>query len=115
MSNIYRSWLSLHLEEHAAEGRDVQLFDVNGQKLFPMYALSGSLSTDIAAYPILRGSGPRAPAFSGSFPRTDGETIDIGNGWIAMCVIFPYHQTAQEWIAKLQVAEDKLRAMKSGG
>ncbi len=115
MSNIDRAWLSMRLEEHAEEGRDVQLYSVQGQTLFPLWGASGALRTDAAVFPILRGAGERAQPFNGSFPTNDGETLDLGNGWIAMCVIFPFHHSPHEWIAKLQTAEEKLRAMKSGG
>jgi hypothetical protein len=102
------------LEEHAREGRDVQLYAINGQTVFPQFSLSSALRTDIAVFPILRGIGERAPKFEGSFPTKDGETVDIGNGWIVMCVLFRYDDTAAEWIKKLESGEEELRKMKSG-
>jgi len=109
LSNIDREWFQVHLEEMAEEGRDVQLYSVNGQTLFPLWSSSGGLLTDAAVFPILRGSGDRCPAFTGQFPMEDGETLELGNGWVATCVRLGYHLTAHEKIAKIQAAETKLR------
>jgi len=75
-------------------------------------AVTGGLMTDITVYPILRGEGEKAPPFEGSFPTEDGQSRDLGKGWLVMCVRFTYESTAHEKIAKLAIAEDKLRAMK---
>ena len=109
MSNYENTLLSTALRELAEEGRDVQLYDVNGQTLFPLWNSSGGLLTDAAVYPILRGKGDRCPAFTGQFPMEDGETLELGNGWVAMCVRLGYHLTALGKIAKIQAAETKLR------
>lgn len=109
MSNIDREWFNFHLEEMAEEGRDVQLYSVNGQKLFPLWSAGGGLSTDAAVFPILRGGGDRCPAFDGQFPMEDGQMLTLGNGWVAMCVRLGFHLTAHEKIAKIQAAEEKLR------
>ena len=113
MRNFDRTWFNNLLEEFAEEGRDVQLFGMFGQTIFPMYSVDGSLSSSAAVFPILRGSGDHAPKFEGSFPTEDGATRDLGNGWIVMCVHFPMRLTPHENIEKLQVAEEKLRRMRN--
>lgn len=115
MPNLEHAQFSDFLAEHSRAGRDVQLFDVYGQTMFPMCTPDGALRTDCAVYPILHGEGERVIEFKGSLPTKDGETLDLGNGWIVMCVLFHYDQTLMGKMTKLERAEDKLRAMKSGG
>lgn len=103
------------LEEHAREGRDVQLYSVWGQSVFPVFHATGGLMARATVYPILRGEGERAPKFEGPFPIEDGQTLDLGRGWIVMCVVFHYDQTLMGKMTKLERAEDKLRAMKKSG
>lgn len=113
MSRIDHQVFRDFLERYAEEERDVQLYDVFGHVLFPVWTPLG-LSTDVAVFPLIRGTGEKAPFYTGAFPVRDGETIDIGSGWIAMCVILRYGDTVGEKIAKLELAENKLRAMRSG-
>lgn len=115
MAHFDNAQFSEFLEQHSQEGRDVQLYNVHGQTLFPVFnAVTGGLMAIAAVYPILRGEGDRCPKFEGSFPTEDGATRDLGNGWIAMCVLFSYDQTLMGKMTKLERAEDKLRALKSG-
>lgn len=113
MPRLEHAQLHDFLEEHAREGRDVQLFAPAGQSIFPLYNVTtGGLMSDVAVFPILRGKGEKAPKFESSFPMEDGETRDLGDGWIVMCVRFSYDQTLMGKMTKLERAEDKLRAMK---
>lgn len=100
------------INEYAREGRDVQLYGVNGQYVFPRYSESGSLRSVSSIFPILRGSGARAPKFDGDFPTIDGTTIDLGDGWVVMCIDIAMHDGLQTIRAKLAAGEAKLRAMK---
>lgn len=103
------------LAEHSREGRDVQLYEAAGQVTFVMFdPPTGGIRSSVAVFPILRGEGERAPKFEGSFPTEDGEIADLGRGWIVMCVLFHDDQTLMGKMTKLERAEDKLRAMKSG-
>lgn len=116
MTHFERTQFADFLEHHAREGREVQLYEVHGQTLFPMLdPATGGLRACAAVFPILRGEGASAPKFEGAFPTEDGATLDLGRGWIVMCVVFGYEQTLMGKITKYERAEDKLRAMKSGG
>jgi hypothetical protein len=112
MSNIDKAWFDSHLSDLTAKDRDVHLYDVNGQTLFPLFRAGGSLTTHVACYLILRGTTERVPIYDGDFPSADREIVEIGNGWMLMCVVFQYHLTAQEKVAKLKEAEKKLLTMK---
>jgi len=112
MIRANQAWLSARLEEMADETRDVHLFKLHGQIIFPIYGVSGAVSTNAAVYLISRG---KDGYINAPFPAGDGEVQELGGGWITMCVRLPYHESAQEWVMKIQAAEEKLRAMKSGG
>jgi hypothetical protein len=102
------------LYEYAREGREVQLFNTHGQTMFPIWSGEGGLKSDCALFPILRGSGDRCPKFTADFPMKSGETKDLGNGWIVMCLTFGYHETVDELRVTLEEADKKLLAMKQG-
>ena len=100
------------LDEYGKEGRDVRLRDVFGQTMFSIYTPSGALRTDCAIYPLLRGKGDHPPKYEGTFPLTDGEILELGEGWAVMCVTFDFGDTAATLRGKLEAADKKLRALK---
>lgn len=104
--------VSAFLDERCTAGRDVQLFSMLGQCLFPLYSGEGSLRSVAAMYPILRGRGEKAPKYEDKFPTKDGELLDLGDGWLLMCVTVGIHDNFASTRMKLDAAEEKLRAMK---
>lgn len=101
-------------ERFRLEGAPIQVFEVAGQMIFPCYAPhGGGIYSAAAIYPILRGRGESAPKFDGAFPTEDGATLDLGEGWILMCVRVPFGSSPADVRGKLEAGEKKLRAMKA--
>ena len=88
---------------------DVDLFGLNGQRLFPLMSSSGGVRAAMAAFPILRGIGDRAPAFEGSFPTKEGEIVDFGRGWRVTAVLITLGQSHDEIRASFRKALELLR------
>jgi len=108
MNHLDQARFHTFLADHAAEGRDPQLYSVHGQTLFAKYAMSGSLCTSAYVFSIRRGKGERAPKYEGSFPANDLEVFDIGAGWKAMAIELPSFWSVDEQMAKIIAAEAKL-------
>lgn len=91
------------------EGAQIQVFEIAGQMIFPCYALhGGGIHSAAAIYPILHGNGEKAPTFDGAFPTEDGAMLELGEGWVVMCVRVPFGAVPSDVRGKLEAAEAKL-------
>ena len=96
------------LERYALEGRDPQLYGIEGQYVFGMFNAKGDMMSDVAAFLIRRGRGERAPKYSGPFPTEDGKIVELGEGWKVIRVTWNIGHTIYDVIALLDSAEAQL-------
>lgn len=101
--------LSELLEKWSEEGRDVQLFNLHGMSIFPIYDAVGCLRAYSAVFPIKRGAGDRCPPYEGSFPCEDGAIIELGRGWRVMCVTVNPFMPIAAIETKLEAAAKRLK------
>jgi len=109
MHNFERTKLVMIADEFGREGRDPQLYCPFGQWLFPVIDSRGAFSTMHACFLISRGTGDRAPAFTGSFPTKHLEIVPLGDGWNVILIDVPYNVEAVEFRKLLEEGEAILK------
>lgn len=81
--------------------KEVEWYEINGQLVFPLYAMSGGLACKYVTYLIKRGDA-KCP-FDGDMGREHGP-VNRGNGWWTYCVEVPTLISPEERLEKLKEA-----------